>query len=42
VQEHEQVGKKEEQRDPEDRWEGDKEFVGTGIHQRPVTIGKGQ
>jgi hypothetical protein len=42
MQEHEQVRKKKEERDPEDRREGYEEFVGAGIHQRPVTGGKGQ
>jgi len=42
VQEHEQVGKKQEECYPEDGREGYEEFVGAGIHQRPVTSGKGQ
>jgi hypothetical protein len=33
VQEHEQVGKKKEQSDPEDGWKGDEESVGAGVHQ---------
>jgi hypothetical protein len=42
VQEHEQVGKKQEECYPEDGREGYEEFVGAGIHHRPVTSGKGQ
>src|SRR5258708_20019496 len=42
VQEHEQVGKKQEECYPEDGGERYQEFVGAGIHQRPMTSGKGQ
>ena len=38
VGKHERVGKKKEEADPEERWEGDDGFVEAGVHQMLLVI----